>query len=200
MRREAWEQRAERLETAGYKFLLDFLTVVPRTLRIDEVPVTFRARRTGTSKVAFGVFWELLVSVAWGMLGGRVPRRWISFVGVGGLGMVTDAALTGILHAVLDAPFAMARLWGIVVAMTQNYVLNNRLTFKAARRRGAGPVGAGWIVYTILQGLGATVNWSVSTAFHSVGVPWNAALVAGVAAGSTVNFMMTQRFVWGRSL
>ena len=194
LQRAAWERR-RRFDTGGYKFLLDFLAA-SKALLVTEVPVRFRARSAGASKVAFPVFWELLVSIARGAAHCRVPRRWISFGGVGALGTATDAALTGLLHGLLGAPFAWARTASILAGMTQNYLFNNALTFRAERRQGNAPMARGWALYAACQSIGAGTNWGVSVALHGTGTPWPAALFGGVLAGFAINFLTARRFVW----
>ena len=195
LRREAWQRVASSFETGGYKFLLDFLAASPR-LRVAELPINFRARRQGKSKIAFVVLWELLVSVLRGVTRGRVPRRWLSFGCVGALGTLTDMAATGLLHVGLGVPFAFVRVPGIVAGMTQNYFLNNHLTFRDARRHGAAPLARGWALYAACQTLGASANWLVSVGGFAAGLSWPVAVIGGVAVGFGVNFATASRLVW----
>ena len=195
LQRQAWQQAAPRFETGGYKFLLDFLAASPR-LRVTERPLAFRARRMGHSKLSFAVCWELLVSIARGVLRATVPRRWISFGGVGAIGTATDTLLTGIAYGLFDLPFALARPAGILAGMTQNYLLNNLLTFSDRRHRGLAACMRGWGLYAATQSVGSVVNWAVSVGTHALGTPWFIALMLGVAAGVVVNFLMATKVVW----
>ena len=194
LRRQAWQRVAARFETGGYKFLLDFLAASPR-LRVAERPLNFRARHAGDSKLAFPVFWELLVSTARGALRAPVPRRWISFGGVGALGTATDTLVTGIVYSLVGTPFAAARAVGIFAGMTQNYLLNNQLTFGDRRRYGRAWM-QGWGLYAVSQAIGTAANWGVSVGTHALGVPWVLALMLGVAAGAVLNFLTAGKFVW----
>ena len=198
LRREAWTRVSNRFDTGGYKFLLDFLAA-SRSLRVTETPLSFRARRAGASKLNFAVLWELLVSVASGSLRGRIPRSWLSFGAVGTVGTATDAILTGTLYRLLGMPFALARPLAILAAMTQNYLLNNNLTFSATKHRGRRQRLRGWATYVVCQTVGAAANWGVSVSLYSAGLPWFIALLAGVAAGIAVNLAAALKFVWRRS-
>ena len=140
--------------------------------------------------------WEWLVTGVRIALGERVPRQWISFGGVGALGMATDALLTGILHGMMELSFALARPLPILLSMTQNYLLNNRLTFNDAQHRGTASMIRGWAAYVACQMAGAVVNWSGSVALHWTGLPWLLALFVGVALGTVINFVMAKRLVW----
>ena len=195
LRRSAWQRVSKRFETGGYKFLLDFLAA-SRKLRVAELPLSFRARRSGASHLAFAVFWELLVSAMRGLLHGRMPRRWISFCGVGALGTITDATLTGILHVLFGLPFFLARPLPILAAMTQSYLLNNWLTFSDVRRRGGARLLRGWMLFAASVSIGASVNWGVSSQSYAWGAPWPAALIAGILAGVVINFLAVKTIVW----
>ena len=79
--------------------------------------------------------------------------------------------------------------------MTQNYLLNNALTFGDRRRRGHA-LTSGWGLYAISQSIGSATNWGVSVGTHALGVPWVMALMLGVAAGAVINFLTASGFVW----
>ena len=197
LRRRAWE-RTRRFETGGYKFLFDFLASAPR-LRLAEVPLTFRPRGAGRSKVALPVLWELFVSITRAALQCRVPRRWISLGGVGSLGAVVDVSLMWLLHGALGIAFAWARPAPILWCITQNYLLNNALTFAATRRRGAVPLLRGWALHLPRQLGGAALNWGVSVGLFGIGAPWLAAVLAGALAGAAVNCVTAWGWRLGRA-
>ena len=196
MQRTAWNEVADRFETGGYKFLLDFLAASRKRLVIVESPLVFKARMGGTSKMALPVFWEVLVSLEYCLLRGRIPRRWLGFGSVGALGMVTDMLLTGFLLNVVGIPFAWARPVPVLVAMTQNYAMNNRFTFRDAQRKGTNALASGWLLYVGCQAVGAATNWGVSVLVYALSVPWFLALPTGVLAGMVVNFVAARRIVW----
>jgi len=198
LRRTAWQQVADRFETGGYKFLLDFLAASRQRLTVTEAPLSFRAREAGTSKMSLRVLWELLVSLEYCVFRGRIRRRWLGFASVGSLGLVTDTVLTGLLVTVAGVPFAWARPLPVLVAMTQNYAMNNHFTFRDATRSGASALASGWVLYVVCQTVGATVNWAVSVMVYGLGAPWFLALPVGVLAGMVVNFLAARRFVWKR--
>ena len=197
LQRATWQRLAARFETGGFKFLLDLLTVA-RRLRVAEIGVGFRARAAGRSKLAFGVYWELGVSLAWNVLRGMVPRRFVGFAMVGTLGTGVDVAVAGTLHAIVGLPFWVARPGGLIVAMTHNYLLNNMLTFAGWRRSGAPSLARGWLLYAGTQTLGSSANYVVSVTLEWAGLWWLAALLTGAITGLALNFFFASRLVWGR--
>lgn len=197
LRRPLWERVAARFETGGFKFLLDLLTVSPR-LRAAETPVAFRARPHGQSKVAAHVFWELVNSLAWNLLRGRVPRRLVAFGTVGVSGSLVDATITGVLHSLLGLPFWVARSAGILVGMTNNFLLNNLVTFRD-RRREPGRLLRGWLLYAGCQSFGSLTNYGTSITLNWLGLWWPLALLGGIAAGVTLNYLSANRMVWRKT-
>lgn len=193
-RRTLWQRVAPRFATGGFKFLLDLLTVAPNP-RVAEVPIAFRARQGGRSKVALHVFWELVNSLAWNVLRGRVPRRMVAFGTVGVSGSLADATVTGVLHSLLGVPFSAARPAGILAGMTNNFLLNNLVTFRD-RRRKRWQLLRGWLLYAGFQSVGALTNYGVSITLNWLGLWWPLALLAGIAAGTTLNYLTASRMVW----
>ena len=197
LRRPVWERVAARFETGGFKFLLDLLTVAPR-LRAAETPIVFRARPRGHSKVAAHVLWELANSLAWNLLRGRLPRRLVAFGTVGVSGSFADAAITGVLHSLIGVPFWIARPAGILVGMTNNFLLNNLVTFRD-RRRVPGQLLRGWLLYAGCQSFGSLTNYGTSITLNWLGLWWPLALFCGIVAGVTLNYLSANRMVWRKT-
>ena len=191
LRRSAWSRMAARVDSGGARFLVDLLPAAG-ALQVREVPVALRSGSEGGA-TSFVASWQLIVSIARGALRLRLPRRWLSFAGVGALGTVTDAALTGVCIGVGGLAFGVARTIGLAVGMTQNYLLNNRLTFPEA---GAAPTLRGWALFGVCQALGALANWGVSVTTYLAGAPWLGALLLGTLAGMALNFATASRLVW----
>ncbi len=192
LRRSAWRRVAARVDSGGARFLVDLLPAAG-ALQIREVPVALRSGGSEGGATSLVARWQLIVSIARGALRLRLPRRWLSFAGVGALGTVPDAALTGVCIGVGGLPFGVARTVGLAVGMTQNYLLNNRLTFQEA---GAAPTLRGWALFGVCQALGALANWGVSVATYLAGAPWLGALLLGTLAGMALNFATASKLVW----
>lgn len=192
LRRSAWRRVAARVDSGGARFLVDLLPAAG-ALQVREVPVALRSRGSEGGATSLAVRWQLIVSIVRGALRLRLPRRWLSFAGVGALGTVTDALFTGVCIGVGGLAFGVARTIGLAVGMTQNYLLNNRLTFPEA---GAAPTLRGWALFGVCQALGALANWGVSVTAYAVGAPWFGALLLGTAAGMALNLAIALKLVW----
>ena len=189
-RRAAWQAVAPRLDAGDRTFLLDLLAACPAA-RVAEVVLPGAAAGTGGAPT-LAASWEVLVSALRSALPLRVPRRWLSFAGVGALGTVTDVACTGVGLA-LGLPFGWARSSGVLIGMVQNYLLNNSLTFAAD---GQPATLRGLALYGVCQALGTGANWGLSMATFAAGAPWFIALLVGVLAGNILNFLTASWLVW----
>lgn len=189
-RRAAWQAAAPRLDAGDRTFLLDLLAACPAA-RVAEVALPGSAVGAGDAPT-LATGWEVLVSALRSMLPLRVPRRWLSFAGVGALGTATDVACTG-FGLGLGLPFGWARSGGVLIGMVQNYLLNNSLTFAADGRPAT---LRGLALYGACQALGNGANWGLSMATFAAGAPWFVALLVGVLAGNILNFLTASWLVW----
>ena len=189
-RRAAWQAAAPRLDTGDRTFLLDLLAACPAA-RVAEVVLPGAAAGAGGAPT-LATAWDVLVSTLRSMLPLRVPRRWLSFAGVGALGTITDVACTGVGLS-LGLPFGWARSGGVLIGLVQNYLLNNSLTFAAD---GQPATLRGLALYGACQALGNGANWGLSMAAFAAGAPWFVALFIGVVAGNILNFLTASWLVW----
>jgi dolichol-phosphate mannosyltransferase len=181
----------------GYKIGLE-LIVKCNCERVVEVPIHFENRRFGQSKLTlkqqllylqhlrrlyifkYGVWTELM-----------------QFLLVGGLGTVVNLTLLTLLIA--GGMSAHAAVGGaIAVAMCFNFVLNRRFSFAGARQ------GSWWrqfVGFVSACSMGALVNYATTLfllARSADASPQTAAL-AGITAGTSLNFLTSRYLVFRRS-
>ena len=190
------EELAPRLTATGFKILLDILLSAPRPLRVLELPYAFRARQRGTSKLDAGVMLEYLGLLVDKALGGRVPPRFVVFCAVGMVGVLVHLAALALLNGLRDASFAAAQGGATLVAMTSNFLLNNRVTYRDRRLRGAG-LPRGLLLFYLVCGIGAAANVGVATLLVQDGIlAWGAAGVAGALITVVWNYAVSSTLVW----
>jgi len=195
IRRSAFEGVMRRLSGTGYKILLDLLASSAGQLRWRELPYEFRHRRAGASKVDSVVLWEYLLLLVDKLLGRRLPPRFTSFALVGGIGVAVHfAILASCIAAGLRFPVAQAA--ATFVAMTSNFLLNNVLTYRDRRLRGA-RFALGLISFYAVCATGAIANVGVASFVFEREPSWWVAGLAGVAVGTVWNYVMTALFTWG---
>ena len=197
--------RAERLRTAapklsgiGFKILLDLLATADPPLRVREFPLAFAERRAGESKLDTAVAFEFLVGLYDRSFGRVVPSRFALFGTVGALGVAVHMAVLATLYLAVGKGFALATAIATFAAMTFNFWLNNRLTYRDARLKGASAVLRGWAGFCATCAVGALANVATATLLEARGVYWVLAALAGIVIGSVWNYALSSRFVWGR--
>lgn len=189
---------APNLSGIGFKILLDLLATAPEPLRVREFPLQFAERRSGTSKLDRAVAFDFLVGLYEKTLGQVIPTRFALFGTVGGLGVVVHYAVLTALLFLAAASFGIAQGAATFVAMSFNFWLNNWLTYRDRRLKGAGAVFAGWLGFCATCAVGALANVAVATLLDARGVHWALAALAGILIGSVWNYALSSRFVWGR--
>jgi dolichol-phosphate mannosyltransferase len=190
------EEVAPRLTATGFKILLDILLSAHRPLRVLELPYAFRPRERGASKLDAGVLLEFLGLLLDKALGGRVPARFVAFCAVGVVGVAVHLAVLELLGAVQGASFAQSQWGATAAAMTANFFLNNDVTYRDRKRRGAALV-RGLLLFYAVCGIGAAANVGVATLLVQDGVlAWGAAGVAGAVITVVWNYAVSSTLVW----
>ena len=185
------------LSAIGFKILLDILASLPEPPRVQELPFTFRTRLAGESKLDAGVLLDFVLLLADKMVGNIVPVRFLLFAGVGALGLVAHILVlrTG-LKAGLG--FEPAQALATMGAITGNFWLNNRFTFRDRRLRGP-QMWWGFLIFAVVCGLGAAANLGISAFVLGAGhQTWWAAGLAGAAMSLVWNYAVGSTLTWQR--
>jgi dolichol-phosphate mannosyltransferase len=197
LRRELLEDTVRRLSGQGFKILLDILASSPRSVRIKELPYTFRQRRHGESKLDTLVAWEFVMLIADKSIGHLVPVRFALFALIGGLGLVVHLAVLWTSLEVVGTAFATAQTAAAVVAMTSNFFLNNLFTYRDKRLKGWRLL-RGLVSFYLICAVGAVANVGIATYAFAEHQTWWVAGIAGVIVGSVWNYAVSSIFTWKR--
>lgn len=204
--REAFLRSLPGLSSVGFKVLLDIAASAPEPLRVAEVPYTFRARQLGTSKLDALVLWEYVQLLMDKVVGHIVPVRFLSFAMVGGFGvivhfLVLSIVLETLLHA-MTAPdetmlFGIAQGAATLVATSNNFFLNNLLTYRDQRLRGA-RLAWGWLSFNLVCGVGFAANVGIARWLYAHHEYLVVSALAGIAVTTVWNYAMSSVFTWRR--
>jgi dolichol-phosphate mannosyltransferase len=194
-RREIFEAAMRRMSGQGFKVLLDLLASSPEPPRVKEIPYSFRERQRGESKLDTMIAWEYGMLLADKLVGRLVPVRFALFGLIGGLGLVVHLATLWVALNLLAIEFSAAQAIATMVAMTSNFVLNNKFTYRDQRLRGL-KLLRGLIIFYLICGLGAIANVGVASYAFTTSHTWWLAGVAGAVVGSVWNFAMSSVFTW----
>ena len=161
MRRDAFLAALPRLSSMGFKILLDISASSDRVLKIVEVPYQFRPRQHGESKLDTLVLWEFFLLLLDKSIGRYVPVRFVSFALIGGSGVLVHMSVLTLLFKFFDTSFFTAQSAATVTAITTNFLLNNALTYRDQRLKGA-KLLFGWISFNLVCATGAAANVGIA--------------------------------------
>lgn len=194
--RDLFEEIAPRLTATGFKILLDILLSAGRPLRVVEIPYAFRAREAGESKLDAAVLLEFAGLLADKALGGLIPLRFMAFALVGGVGVLVHLAALALLHGIGPLGFDAAQWVATFTAMTANFLLNNRITYRDRRLRGPALL-RGLVLFYLVCGLGAAANVGIAGLLLRDGVlGWGLAGAAGALLTVVWNYAVSSTLVW----
>ena len=198
IQRKFFEDTVHRLSGQGFKILLDLFVSAPREVRFAELPYRFRQRRHGESKLDAPIMLEYLTVLADKMIGRWVPIRFVVFVLVGLFGMLVHLATLALAFKVAGMTFYYAQAIATLVAMTVNFNLNNELTYRDRRLRGA-ELLRGHLSFYLVCSIGAIANFQIAEMLYQLRVPWPLAGLLGAVVGSVWNYGVSSTFTWRSS-
>lgn len=187
----------QELQPLGYKIALELM--VRGQLRVKELPIDFRDRSLGSSKMNWRQqlnFLRHLYRLYRHKFGG--PARLLCFGLVGASGLVIDVAVYFGLQWI-GLEHRLARFLAFWPAVTWNWRLNRSFTFGERRRephvRQWGKFVAGSLIGLSVNVGGYTILTSLIDFFASHRL---LALLLGVLLGTVVNFLLANLFVYRR--
>lgn len=196
--RNAFAAAMRSLTGQGFKILLDLFASSPRPLAFAEVPLSFRQRLHGESKLDTLVAWEYLMLVLQKLVGPAVPVRFLLFSLIGALGVGTHLLTLWFCTHMLAIAFPVAQAIATVIAMTGNFLLNNLFTYRDRRLRGRRLV-TGLISFYAVCGAGGAANVGVASYVAGGHHSWWLAGLAGAAVSVVWNYAMSSIFTWSGS-
>jgi len=196
MRRDWYAAVRPRLTGIGFKILVDVLASGARPPRIAEVSTSLRPRISGESKLDLSVMIDLAALLIEKRTGGAVSARFLMFSAVGVSGMFIHAALLILTYRHgAGLPFSLAQAGGILAAMNWNFFVNNTLTFRDRRLKGAALV-RGLLAFYLCCAAGGLISEALAAFLKEQGVQWLAAGMAGATVAGVWNYQTSKRGAW----
>jgi len=194
IRRDLIEAVAPRLSSQGFKVLFDIIASQPSPPRIVELPYAFAERRAGASKMDGRIIIDYLGLILTKLTGNLVPPRFLMFALVGASGLVVHMA---VLYAGRAAGlgFFLSQVVAAVTAMSSNFLINNRVTYRDRRLHGLRLL-TGYMRFCALCALGLVANIAIANLVHEHTPWWWLAGAAGALAGAAWNYVSTSLAVW----
>ena len=194
-----FRESVSRLTGTGFKILVDILASSPVSPRIAEVPYRFRNRVTGESKLDVNVELEYLYLIVDKLVGRYLPTRFVLFLCVGFFGLLLHLSILGIFHLANPAAFSLGQVMATLGAMMFNFFLNNLVTFRDRRLKGARLL-QGLLVFYAACTVGLLINLSFADRLLAAGLPWYLAGISGLAISSVWNYGVNTIVTWRRTL
>lgn len=173
---------------AGFKIGLEVMAAGGDGLRVAEVPITFRDRTLGTSKISalqmVGYVRRVMV-----LAGGAVSLDTAAkFATVGAIGLCVDIAVAQLILAA-GATVLAAQVASFTVATVLNYILNSRWSFIGARTEDSSTDWARYRRSLIVCLLALFLRGGVvATATEALHLSPQTAILLGVFAAAIVNY------------
>jgi dolichol-phosphate mannosyltransferase len=191
-RRAALNAVAPRVSPHGFKVLFDILACADPPLRAAELPLVFRPRLQGESKLDRRVVLEYLALLGSKISGDLISPRAIVYAVVGATGLAVHLLVLNGLHSL---GFGEANLLAAAAAMTSNYLLNNEITYRDRRRRGLGLLW-GYLKFAALCGLGLAINVCVGSYAYEHLHNRDVSAISGAVAAAAWNYGSTAVALW----
>jgi dolichol-phosphate mannosyltransferase len=198
MRRSVLDGSVRQLSAIGFKILTDIFASFPQSLRFKELPYRFRVRRAGESKLDSVTAWDYGMLLLDKLIGRWIPVRFLAFSIVGTMGVAVHFAVLTLVFQGLHRSFVAGQAVATLGAMTFNYAVNNVLTYRDMRLRGARWL-RGWVSFVLACSIGGFANVGVASAVFGFGRGWFPAAIAGILVGAVWNYAVTMMLTWGRS-
>ena len=196
-------------DAIGYKLLLEIL-VKKKGIRIKEIPISFKDRDAGKSKLGYKAIIDFIVSV-WKLYRygkkikePRVPVKFVSKTGrfftVGASGLLVN--ILTIISVIGIDPFGhiTANLIGILVSMTSNFILNKRWTFEEKdffKRNTLKQYGK----FIIFSSGGAAIQLTLYNHFREFyEIPYYGDLIIAVLIAGFGNFILNKKFTFNEKI
>ena len=196
IRRDVVSDLAPRLSPDGFKILVDVILSSGGRLRIVETPFKFRRRYSGESKLTPLVGMDFLGLVAHHASGGVLPNRFVLFSLIGAIGLVVHILALSAFRAWLGASgFQAEQIGATLVAMGSNFALNNEITYRAQRYRGAAMI-AGFLAFALGCSVGLLANINVASWLYRSNQVWWAAGLAGALLSVVWNYAVSTNLIW----
>ncbi|GGE11237.1 dolichol monophosphate mannose synthase [Polymorphobacter glacialis] len=197
IRRDAFMAAVRNLSALGFKLLLDLFVSSPVPLRFAELPYQFRSREAGESKLDSGAMWDFAILLLDKAVGGWVPVRFLSFSLIGGLGVFLHMFVLALALKGFGLPFGWSQGIATMTAMTVNFWLNNKLTYRDRRLKGWG-IATGLLSFYAACSVGVAANVGVAGFIAAHQYRWWVAGVAGVLISAVWNYAATSLITWRR--
>jgi len=182
------------LSTRGYSFQSSLICDLAwRGAVISEIPIIFKSRKAGDSKLSLRDQIEFLLNIP--RLGFRNIEDFVKYSLVGFSGVLINLGIYAFLTRYYNFSEAIAPLLSIEAALISNFLLNNFWTFGS--RSNQSRVRVKFLKFHLVSGLGALINYLVFLLlFFVLEIHDIFANLIGIAFAAVVNYLINSNWTW----
>ena len=195
LRRTVVEGVARNLSTQGFKILLDIVSTAGKSLRLAEMPYQFAARYRGTSKLDARVALDYVGLVLAKATHDLLSLRFVSFCAIGLVGIGVHFIVLSAGMTLGGLQFQWAQTLATAVAIANNFVLNNAITYRDQRLTGVNFL-IGLAMFYLVSSFGAVSNLSVGNWLFGHDQTWWFAGLGGAAMSVVWNYVISTMAIW----
>ena len=186
----------EKIDVNGFKFFYELLAISKGKLKVKEIPILFKERLYGISKLDLAVVWDFFISLIHSFLGRIIPRRAVSFALVGSIGVLVQLLTIYSLIAVSNIAFEQVLPVGVIVAASSNFAINNMLTFRTQKLIGKS-FCFGLIKFLLVSSLPIIANIGITNLFYTqLSVNTFISQIVGILVVFIWNYAASSKVVW----
>ncbi len=198
IRTDFFKSISHTLSKNGYKILLDIVSTMENKNAIEEFHLNFRVRNAGESKMDSRVIWELIVLFLHRACKSKIPRYFISYSMIGLIGLVVHTVSLYIFHIIINFHFDEAQILATCIAIVNNYLLNNYLTFQVKSLSGARFL-FGYLKFSVICISGATISYLLALYTYNYSFNWLLSGLIGSFAAGYWNYTLNKYFTWSEN-
>ena len=186
----------EKVDVNGFKFFYELLAISKGKFKVNEIPISFKERAYGTSKLDLPVVWDFFISLIHSFIRRIIPRRAVSFALVGSSGVFVQLFIIYFLMAVSSLTFEQVLPVGVIVAASSNFIINNLLTFRTKKLVGK-KFCLGLFKFLLVSSLPIIANIGITTLFYSqLSVNTFISQIGGIIVVFIWNYAASSKVVW----
>ena len=186
----------EKIDVNGFKFLYELLALSKGKLKVIEIPLVFKERIYGNSKLDLPVVWDFLISLIHSFIRRIIPRRAVSFALVGSTGVVLQILTIYFFMMVTSFDFEQVLPVGVVIAASSNFTINNFFTFRTNKLSGK-RFYLGLMKFLLVSSLPIIANIGITNLFYSQ-LSFNSFIsqIGGILIVFIWNYAASSKIVW----
>lgn len=127
-----------------------------------------------------------------------MPLRFFLFSMVGLTGAGIHMLTLGLFHLIVNLHFLWAQSIATWIAMTSNYLINNKITYRDQPNRGSKLI-SGLMSFYLVCSIGALISILSANVLYHEQINWMFAGVLGGVSGSLWNYYFSSKLTWKKT-